>query len=124
MPGRSHASCRFRWPFLQSVHRPFTPEEDETILQRLLSDCTGDEIKNRWKSSSMTNEDTTIGAHNENLSHEVGDVSGHQAPSISDMARDNMSSEGTHSYSHDGSAPTWNALYERDSSVITDDDWK
>ncbi|GKD60955.1 hypothetical protein Tco_1298464, partial [Tanacetum coccineum] len=64
------------------------------------------------------------GALNGNLSHEVGGVSGHQAPSMSDMARDNMSSEGTHSYSHDGSAPTCNALNERDSSVITDDDWK
>ncbi|GKC69474.1 transcription factor MYB44-like protein, partial [Tanacetum coccineum] len=69
------------------AHRPFTPEEDETILQAhtlcgdkwadiacllsdrtggFLSDRTGDEIKNRWnstlkwKSSSMTNEDTTI----------------------------------------------------------------
>ncbi|GJY47079.1 hypothetical protein Tco_0436142 [Tanacetum coccineum] len=41
-----------------------------------------------------------------------------QAPSISDMARDNMSSEGTHSYSHDRPAPSWNDLNDRDSSEM------
>ena len=45
-------------------------------------------------------------------------VSGRQPPSISDMARGNMSSGGTHSYSRDHSAPSWNALYKRDSSTI------
>nr|GFB17232.1 transcription factor MYB44-like protein [Tanacetum cinerariifolium] len=63
-------------------------------------------------------------AQNGNLSHEVGGVSDHQAPTIGDMARDDMSSQVTHSYSRDGSAPTWNALNERDSSIVTDDDWK
>ena len=54
-----------------------------------------------------------------NSSHEVGGmVSGHQPPSISDMARGNMSSGGTHSYSRDHSAPSWNALYIRDSSPM------
>ena len=57
-------------------------------------------IKNRWnstlkwKSSSMTNEAKKQG----------------QAPTISDMARENMSSGSTHSYSHDESPPSWNAL--------------
>ncbi|GJU09293.1 hypothetical protein Tco_1131689 [Tanacetum coccineum] len=46
-----------------------------------------------------------------NLSDEVGDVSRHQAPSIGDMARANMSLGGTNSYScHQPAAPSWNAL--------------
>ncbi|GJY28985.1 mediator of RNA polymerase II transcription subunit 15A isoform X1 [Tanacetum coccineum] len=45
---------------------------------------------------------------------------GYQAPSVSDMARDNVScpSGGTHSYSHDQSAPIWNTLNKRDSSPM------
>ncbi|PWA38555.1 homeodomain-like protein [Artemisia annua] len=44
----------------------------------------------------------------------------YQAPSISDMARDNVSqpSGGTHSYSRDQSPPSWNALNKRDSSSM------
>ncbi|GJX05581.1 ankyrin repeat-containing protein [Tanacetum coccineum] len=58
--------------------------------------------------------------HDFNLSLAVGGVSG-QAPSISDMARDNMSSQGTHSYSRDQSAPSWNAFNKRDSSTLMTD---
>ena len=54
--------------------------------------------------------------HDGNLGHEVEGVS-RQAPSLGDMARDNMSSGSTHSYSRDGTAPSWNALNIRDSST-------
>lgn len=53
-----------------------------------------------------------------NASHEVGGVVSCQPPSISDMARGNMSSGGTHSYSRDQSAPSWNALSKRASSPM------
>ncbi|GJT32166.1 hypothetical protein Tco_0922585 [Tanacetum coccineum] len=50
-----------------------------------------------------------------NSSREVRGVRSGQPPS---MAGGNMSSGGTHSYSHDQSAPSWNALRRRDSSPM------
>ncbi|GKB51044.1 hypothetical protein Tco_0901797 [Tanacetum coccineum] len=51
-------------------------------------------------------------------SHEVGGMVIVQPLSISDMARNNMSSGGIHPFSRDQSAPSWNALNKLDSSQI------
>ncbi|GKE03271.1 transcription factor MYB44-like protein [Tanacetum coccineum] len=133
IPSKSGESCRSRWLSHQVEHRPFMPEEGDTILRaharfgnncwgaisNLLSGRTYDEVEYylnltlKRKSSWMTKEDITIGAysiyipppsfsdinrgkgnsniHDGNLSHDVGGVSGHQAPSFSDIMGFNMS---------------------------------
>ncbi|GKA95985.1 transcription factor MYB44-like protein [Tanacetum coccineum] len=129
IPGKSAISCELRWLSLQ---RPFTPEEDEmlenllekygpnwSLITKSIPGKSAMACELRWKSSSVTKKDIP----DLNLSLAVGGVSGHQAPSISDMARDNMSSEGTHCFSRDRPAPSWNDLNERDSSqMITQSD--
>ncbi|GJY06210.1 hypothetical protein Tco_0373264 [Tanacetum coccineum] len=64
--------------------------------------------------------------HEGNSSHDVGGVVSGRQPSISDMARENMSSGGTHSYSreHSSSNESRNPLNKRDSSsMMIDSDY-
>nr|GEZ61309.1 hypothetical protein [Tanacetum cinerariifolium] len=124
IPGKSAISCELRWLSLQM---PFTPEEDDmleillekygpnwSLISKSMPGKSAMACALRWKSSSVTKKDIP----DLNLSVAVGDFTGHQAPSISDMARDNMTSEGTHSYSRDRPAPSSNDLNERDSSQM------
>ncbi|GJV06431.1 transcription factor MYB44-like protein [Tanacetum coccineum] len=114
-------SCWSRWV---SDNSSFTPEEDKmldnlvekhgrewSLISKSIPGKSALSCMSRWdwtlkwKGIWLTNEHRkTIfakihGARNGNLSHEVGGVSGHQAPSIGEMARDDISSQGTHSYS-------------------------
>ncbi|PWA62829.1 MYB2 [Artemisia annua] len=108
IPGRSAKTCMVRW-FILTLKR-----------------------KSR---RSMNNEDITIRDHEELLDREhktknylvAFEGARGQAPSIGDIAMDNVSqpSRGTHSYSRDQLAPSWNALNKQDSSrMMIDSDNK
>ncbi|GJZ14481.1 transcription factor MYB44-like protein [Tanacetum coccineum] len=99
IPGRTIHECLLWW---FSFYQSFTPEEGEmfknlfekhgpnwSLISKSIPGKSAISCELRWKSSSVTKKDIP----DLNLSLAVGGVSGHQAPSISDMARDNMSSE-------------------------------
>ncbi|GKD99426.1 transcription factor MYB44-like protein [Tanacetum coccineum] len=106
---------------MDEMEGPRSPEKDEMLINLAIYACFGDEwatiaglisartgnvIENYWNSTLNWKR------------QEVRGVSGHQPPSISDTATENMFSRGTHSYSRDQSAPSCKALNKQDSSQM------
>ncbi|GKD01221.1 transcription factor MYB44-like protein [Tanacetum coccineum] len=119
MQNLTSMSCELDWLSLSR------PEEDELLENPLEKHSLNSSLISKFipGKSAMACELRWKNMPDLNLSLAVGGVSGHQAPSISDMARENMSSGGTHSYSRDHSAPSWNALNKRDSSPMMIDSY-